>query len=180
MEGLDIRRQISDRFGIASSLINLGYMYMDQGDYEQARLRLVEAVAIHREIGSKFYIAIALNNLGNVMRLQGDYDQARRLYAESLQLNRELGDGWAIAYLLEDIGCLEALTGEPVRALKLVGAASALRQKIGAPLPANDQVKLDKTLQVARDSLSEAEQNAAWSEGSEMSLEHALAFALAE
>jgi tetratricopeptide (TPR) repeat protein len=180
MEGLDIRRQISDRFGIASSLINLGYMYMDQGDYEQARLRLVEAVAIHREIGSKFYIAIALNNLGNVMRLQGDYDQARRLYAESLQLNRELGDGWAIAYLLEDIGCLEALTGEPVRALKLAGAASALRQKIGAPLPANDQVKLDKTLQVARDSLSETEQNAAWSEGSEMSLEHALAFALAE
>ena len=38
--------------------------------------------------------------------------------------------------LLEDIGCLEALTGEPVRALKLAGAASALRQKIGAPLPA--------------------------------------------
>jgi len=180
MKGLDIRREIGDRFGIASSLINLGYMYMDQGVYEQARLHLEEALAIHREIGSKFYIAIALNNLGNVMRLQGDYDRARRLYAESLQMNRELGDGWAIAYLLEDIGCLEALTGQPMRALKLAGAASALREKIGAPLPANDQAKLEKALQTARDSLSNAEQVAAWTVGREMALEQALAIALQE
>jgi adenylate cyclase len=180
MKGLDIRREIGDRFGIASSLNNLGYMYMDQGDYEQARLHLEEALSIHREIGSKFYIAIALNNLGNVMRLQGDYDRARRLYTESLQMNRELGDGWAIAYLLEDIGCLEVLTGQPVRALKLVGAAFALREKIGAPLPVNDQAKLDKALQTARESLSNAEQAAAWAEGKEMTLEQALAFAMEE
>lgn len=180
MEVLGIRRETGDRFGLALSLNNLGNIGLDLGDYEEAKARLEEAVVIQREIGSKFHIANALNNLGNVVRAQGDYIHARRLYVESLQINRELGDGWAIAYLLEDIGCLEALTREPVRALKLAGAASVLRQKIGAPLPVNDQVKLDKALQVARDSLSEPDQNAAWAEGREMALEQAMAFALAE
>jgi tetratricopeptide (TPR) repeat protein len=179
-EGLEIRREIGDRFGIAASLNNLGNIGLDFEDYEEAKARLEEAVAIQREIGSKFYIANALNTLGNIVRAQGDYIRAWSLYVESLQINRELGDGWAIAYLLEDIGCLEALTGEPVRALKLAGAASALRQKIGAPLPANDQAKLDKALQAARASLSEAEQHAAWAEGREMALEQAMTFALAE
>ena len=178
VEGLAIRREIGDRFGIASSLSNLGYMYMDQGDYAQARLIIEESLAIHREIGSKFYIAINLNNLGNVMRAQGDKAQARHLYYESLQLNRELGDGWAIAYLIEDIGCLEALSGRPERALKLAGAASALREKIGAPLPPNDQAKLDKALEAARQSLGEAGQVAAWAEGRGMTLDQALDYAL--
>ena len=106
--------------------------------------------------------------------------RARSLYMESLQMNRELGSGWAIAYLLEDIGCLEVLTGHPVRALKLAGAASALREKIRAPLPPKEQVKLEKALQTARESLSNAEQVKSWAEGREMALEQAVAFALEE
>jgi tetratricopeptide (TPR) repeat protein len=180
MDVLDIRRETRDRFGLALSLNNLGNIGLDLGDYEEAKSRLEEAVAIQREIGSKFFIANALNNLGNVVREQGDYERARRLYVESLQMNRELGAKWAITYLFEDIGCLEVLTGQPVRALRLAGAASVLREQIRSPLPPNEQAKLDKVLQAARESLSDAEQAAAWTEGRQMPLEQAVAFALEE
>lgn len=180
MEVLRIRRETGDRFGLALSLNNLGNIGLDLGNYEEAKSRLEEAVSIQREIGSKFYIANALNNLGNVVRSQGDYVQARRLYVESLQINRELGDGWAIAYLLEDIGCLEVLEGQPERALRLVGAGSALRERIGAPLPSKERDKLEKALHAARQGLEEVEQTAAWEQGREMDAEHAIVYALQE
>jgi predicted ATPase len=179
-EALAIRNRLGDRRAIALSLNNLGNVALDQGDYAGARARLEEAVMLQREVGDKYYIANALNNLGNVTRAQGDYEATRQLYTESLLINRELGDGWQLAYVIEDIGGLAALQGQAERALKLVGAASALREEIGAPLSPAEQTKLERTLEPARQALTEVMQEQAWAEGRALSLEEAIEYALNE
>ena len=180
LESLSIRREIGDRWGIAVSLNNLGIHAMDQDELEDARTYLEEAVGLQREIGDQYYLANFLNNLGNVARAQGEYEYASRLYDESLERNRELGDGWQIAYVLEDIGGLAAMAGDPQRALKLIAAASALRERIKAPLAPHEQVRLDKHLKTTRRVLDQDYWNMLWEAGREMSMEQAIAFALGE
>jgi tetratricopeptide (TPR) repeat protein len=75
-QGLEIRQEIGDRFGLSHSLTNLGIIAMNMGDYEGARKNSEEALKIYREIGSKFYIANELDNLGNVARAQEDLSSA--------------------------------------------------------------------------------------------------------
>jgi tetratricopeptide (TPR) repeat protein len=176
-QGLEIRQEIGDRFGLAHSLTNLGIIAMNMGDFEAARKYSEDALKIYRDIGSKFYIANELDNLGNVARTQGDLEAARQYYSENLSLNRELGDGRAIAYSLEGIGSLAALSGQSIRALCLAGAASALREKMGAPLPENDRLKLEERIAAARRELSEKAQTAAWERGRQMDVEEASEYA---
>ena len=177
-QSLAIRRSVGDRWAIANSLNNQGTVYLDQGKHHEARGKLEEAVALLREVGDRWHYANAVNNLANVSRGLGEYSAARSLYYESLAINRELGDGWALAYLLEDIGYLNAAEGHSEQALKLVGAAESLRVSIGAPLPPAEQEALEKSLQPARQALSQEAQQAALSAGREMTLEQALDFTL--
>jgi class 3 adenylate cyclase/tetratricopeptide (TPR) repeat protein len=177
-EALGIRRQVGNKQYVCTSLNNLGNVANDQGDHAAARVWQEENLALAREIGDRFAIAGALNNLGNVIRALGDYSAARAMYDESLIIFHELGDRWNIAYLLEDLGGLAALEGLPERALRLVGAASNLRVEIGAPLSPVEQVKLEKSLEPARQALSDPSQAAAFGEGRAMSLEQTIDYAM--
>ncbi|MEJ2556769.1 MAG: tetratricopeptide repeat protein [Anaerolineae bacterium] len=163
---------------MAKSLNNLGYVSLDQGDYEAARAQLEIAVKLQREIGDRWEIANALHSLGSVTRAQGDYSAACSAYKESMTIFRELGDKRSIAYLLEDSGVLAALQQEPERALRLACAAEALREAIGAPLSPADKDKLYTMLEPARQALGEAAASSLVAEGRATSLEAAIDYAL--
>jgi predicted ATPase len=175
---LSIRRSIGDKWAIAISLNNMGNIALDQGDYVNARSQLEEAVALQKEIGDRFYIANGLNNLGNVAREEGNPSQAWDLYRESMEINRDLGAQWSIAFLLEDMENLAAQSGKPKTALRLLGAASSLRKSINARLSEVEQAKVDRVISGARHSLNESQASSAWSQGTGMSLDTAVEFAL--
>jgi len=175
---LHIRRAIGDKWAIAISLNNMGNIALDQGDYESARSQLEEAVALQKEIGDRFYIANGLNNLGNVAREEGDTTQAWDFYRESMEINRDLGAQWSIAYLLEDMGCLAAQSRIPETTLRLIGAASALRKSINARLSEVEQVKVDRIVSSARNSINKSQASSAWSQGTSMALDQAVEYAL--
>nr|MBA2449131.1 hypothetical protein [Chloroflexota bacterium] len=68
---------------------------------------------------------------------------------------------------------------QAVRALRLAGAAAALRAALGAiPSPAA-QTLLERRLSSARQALDEDAAAMAWSEGQALSLDEAVAYALA-
>ncbi len=177
-ESLALRRGLGDRWAIAVSLNNIGNVALDQADLAEARQCLEEAVTLQREVGDRAAIAISLNNLANVIRTQADLRRAGALYVESVRVNRELGDNWGLAYLLEDIGCLRAMEGRGEQALQLVGAASALRETIRAPLSPVEQAKLDKALAALPD-FPAAQRQAAWEAGRALTVEQAVALAVA-
>lgn len=131
-QSLEIKRELGDRAGIASSLDNLGLIARDQGDYPKARTLHEEGLAIRRELNDRVNIAPSLNNLGLVAREQTDLALARSLHQESLAVYRELGDRAGIASALENLGDLSREQGDYDRARSLLEECLAISRQVGA------------------------------------------------
>jgi hypothetical protein len=81
-----------------------------------------------------------------------------------------------IARVLEYIACTAADQEHWDRALRVAGAAASLRQKSGFPLSPSSKVILERSLELARQSLPTGDAVTAWMEGSRMTLGQAVAF----
>ena len=164
-ECLSIFQGLGDRTCVAWSMNYQGDVARDQGDSPAARTLYEHGLAIFREIGDRWGTAGTLADLGSLAREQGDYLTALSLYRESIKLFQELNHKRGIARLLECFACSAALQLEAERSLRLAGAAAALRQNIGAPLTPAEQAKLEASLHLARQALSNAAGVTAWLEG---------------
>jgi hypothetical protein len=60
----------------------------------------------------------------------------------------------------------------------LAGSAAAMRRVLGTPLPVAEQARLEKTLELARQSISPAQAAAAWMDGWTMAADKAIQEAL--
>lgn len=177
-ECLAIFRELSDRTGVAWSLNHQGDVARDQGDAGAARSLYEESLATFRELDDRWGIASSLADLGNLARDQADYHAAHSLYRESLKIFQQLEHRRGVARLLECFASLAAVQSVSHRSLSLAGAAAALRQTVGAPLTPAEQVKLEKSLEPARQALTDALGVTAWLAGWEMPLEKAIEEAL--
>jgi predicted ATPase len=178
-ECLGIFRDLGDRTGMALSLDYEGDVVREQGDDAAARALYQESLAIFRQLGDKWGMAGCLADLGNLARDHGDYTASRAFYIESMKLFQELGQKRGMARLLDCLACWSAAQAQPERALRLAGAAAAMRHVLGAPLPIAEQAKSEKTLHLARKSVTPTVAGAAWMEGWTMPADKAFEDALA-
>lgn len=110
--GLELRRQIGDKQGVANALNNLGEMARHQGeDYGMAARLLEESLGMQRELGNKRGIASTLGNMASLAHDQGDYEKAAALIAETVELMRELQHWGGLANALDVMGNVERLRG---------------------------------------------------------------------
>ncbi len=130
-EALTARREISDRQGIAGTLLSLGNLAYSQGDYVAAQALYEEALAMYREIGDRQGIANTLGNLGTVAYSQSDYVAAQALYEESLATKREIGDRQGIANTLGNLGNVAYAQGDYVAAQALHEESLVIEREIG-------------------------------------------------
>jgi hypothetical protein len=79
-----------------------------------------------------------------------------------------------LAYLLEDLAGVDAADGRPVAALRCAGYAAALRAQIGAPLPPNEQARVDGLLAPARAALDPTSADEALSTGAALAARQAI------
>ena len=170
-ECLAIFRELGDRTGVGWSLNYQGDVARDQGDSVAAQALYEQGLAIFRELNDRWGVAGTLADLGSLAREQRDYPTAHSLYGESIRLFQELGHKRGIARLLECFACSAAVQLEAERSLRLAGTAAALRQNIGAPLTPAEQAKLEASLNVARQALTNQVGSAAWLEGWSMPVE---------
>jgi tetratricopeptide (TPR) repeat protein len=164
-ECLAIFRGLGDRTGVAWSLNYQGDVARDQGDSAAAQGLYEQGLVIFRELGDRWGIAGTLADLGSLAREQRNYPRAHSLYRESIKTFQELEHKRGIARLLECFACSAAAQLQAERSLRLAGAAAALRQNIGAPLTPAEQAKLEASLHLARQALSNTVGVAAWLEG---------------
>jgi predicted ATPase/class 3 adenylate cyclase len=178
VESLTIFRELGDKRGIALSLKNLG-LTSSQGDYAAARALHEESLTIFRELGDKRGIASSLCCLGNLASDQGDYAVARPLHEESLTIHRELGAKYGIASSLDAFADMAQKEQQAIRAVRLWEAATALHEVIGARREPADLEKHEEWMAQIREALGEESFLAACAEGRAMTLEQAVALALA-
>src|SRR5882724_7328001 len=173
-ECLSIFRGLGDRTGVAWSLNYQGDVARDQGDSIAARKLYDQGLAIFRELGDRWGIAGTLADLGSLAREQENYPSAYSLYRESIKIFQELEHKRGIARLLECFACSAAAQFQAERSLRLAGAAAALRQNIGAPLTPAEQVKLEASLDPARQAMTNTAGATAWLEGWALPVEKAI------
>jgi len=164
-ECLAIFQRLGDRTGVAWSLNYQGDVARDQGDSAAAQALYEQGLVIFRELGDRWGIAGTLADLGSLAREQRNYPRVNSLYRESIKIFQELEHKRGIARLLECFACSAAAQLQSERSLRLAGAAAALRQNIGAPLTPAEQAKLEASLHLARQALSNTVGVAAWLEG---------------
>jgi hypothetical protein len=89
-----------------------------------------------------------------------------------------LGHKRGIARALECLAATAAAQSNAEYSLRLAGAAAALRQRLGAPPAPCEQSRLEKALESARQTLSNAAGLTAWMKGWAMPVEQAVQEAL--
>jgi tetratricopeptide (TPR) repeat protein len=178
-ESLAIYRKLGFKPGVAWSLNDLGIAARRRAEYAAARALFEESLAIARAMGHQWGIACSLAGLGGVARLQQEYGTARALFEESLAIFRELGHKQGVVEDLEGLAAVAVTQAQPERAARLFGAAEGLREAAGAPLPHAERAEHNRSVAAVRTVLGEEAFAAAWAEGRAMTLNQAVAYALA-
>jgi len=176
-EHLGNARKIGDRKLIGGALTNLGSVVYNTGDLDTAAELHAEALALAEQVGDRRLASVALTNLGLVALARKDYPAARGHLGRSLDLVEAVGERRAVAETLEELAGVDAAAGEMDRAAVLFGASRAIRDAIGAPVPAPDLARIDEAIAAVRLALGDARFEAAQARGLALSAAQAIAVA---
>lgn len=108
----EIRRRIGDQRGVASTLINVGYVEMIRGDTSAAEAAFEDALEIHTELGNDPGIALVTHIFGGLEEERGAYAAALERYQRALRLRDSLGDEHAQAQSYSHVGNVFRLLGQ--------------------------------------------------------------------
>lgn len=111
-QAAELRRQVGDRRGYATSLGNQAAIDVVRGRFDEAEEALGTVLATLDEIGDRAGVADTHNELGLLEEERGDYAAALDAYRRALQLRRELGDEVALAESLTNVGYVYHQLGE--------------------------------------------------------------------
>jgi non-specific serine/threonine protein kinase len=178
-ESLSLARQLDSPRAIGMALRFLADLAYDRAEYAEAAATYEQSLTLARELGNTHEIAYALRGLGSIARARGDYARARELLRESLRLLASLGDRRCTPICLEGVACTEVGVDWAERAVRMLAAAQALQGTTGAPAPPTEMADYQRTEADARAHLGQERFAAAWAAGETMSLNEAVAFALA-
>jgi len=97
-------RRLNDSLGICKSLRNLGVIYIELGEFEDAETAYEEAIEIAEQGKSFILIADLNNNLGTIRNIKGDWQGALKCYTRAKDIYKDNGEVRKSAYTLNNIG----------------------------------------------------------------------------
>jgi predicted ATPase/DNA-binding SARP family transcriptional activator len=150
-----------------------------RGDYEQARTFLQETVTRAEELGNRMEYLWARVRLGYVVLREGNLTEAHRFFAESARDFQKDENHSGIIFALEGIAGFYVAMKKYATAAQLIGWADATRKKIDDPRPRLEQADVDKIIAACLVKMGEAAFSDAYDEGQKMTLDEAVAYALA-
>ncbi|GAB4203940.1 MAG: hypothetical protein Fur006_58650 [Coleofasciculaceae cyanobacterium] len=119
------------RKGEGATLQNLGVIYNELGQYEQALDFYQKALVIRQEIGDKAGEGNTLNNIGLVYNQRGENDEALEFLNEALAVKREVSDRPGEAIILNNMGMLYNELSQFSLALESLNQALPIFREVG-------------------------------------------------
>ncbi len=170
---------VGDVRSISTIHHNLGRIYAMRGDLERGRELVREGLGIANDLNDRTAMAVFSHSLGRIASFAGDFDEALRQYADALPVYREYNSIHMVAELLESIASVEVQMKEYRRAARLFGAAAAIRDAVGIAVHPEDREEVERDLAAVAEALEADDLRAALDEGRGMSIEDAVADAVA-
>jgi predicted ATPase/class 3 adenylate cyclase len=171
-------RERGVRDGTAATLLRLGDLDRLEGDFERAAAQYREALALFRELGENLEVASALHKIGQVILRAGDSSQAARLFRESLELQNKHRNQQGIVECLAGLAGAAAANLESERAAALFGAATAMLDRLGAPVSPADLAVWQEQEATLRRQMGPRAWTAAWAKGQALTVEQAVELAM--
>jgi len=177
-ESLRLARAAKDDYSMSITLINLGDALTSQGDYEHAEDCFAEAEMVYQNLGDRTGIADARRGRGRIQLKLGNYDQAFDHLSNACSVFHELDVQPLTLVTVEGLAFVSQKKKDPIKATRLLSACEELRkQKKLVRIPSH-QADCDMYLASIRVVLDETVYTTAWDEGSHMTLDHVVAYAI--
>jgi tetratricopeptide (TPR) repeat protein len=161
------------------ALHNVGEVALTLGLLERARQVFEEALRLAESMSTDRHLTVGRVSLAFLDVHEGRFVRAEPVLRQFLADAAGRKEHRGTTYMLEWLAAVAANTGRARRALLLAGNAAAERERSGDPRPRRMQEQLDAMLRPARQALGAAAA-AIWEEGSRMSLDEVVAYALTD
>ncbi len=176
---LNLFKKLNEPYGAALAHNGLGEIWRMLGENERAIHHYRQAKNLFQELEDEWYMALALSNLGSAYYLSGDHDNARVNLIASLHATIRVGGAGGIVAGMRTVVGVIAHAGQFEQTARLIGASEQLHQLIGYTVEPPDQLDLDVTRAFVQEHIDPDVFQQLMTEGSEWSLEQALAATLA-
>lgn len=174
-----IWKELGDEYLARTASNELGIIAQCRGNYEQAAKFYEECVKAAREFHGGLLSIFLFNSAWMLLHL-GDHREAEKRFRESVELSQEDGHRNGMILCLSGFASILEVRGSREDATRLFSAFERLQKESGSDIDSFDRKEIDRYLTPVREQLEEDTSAKAWSEGKEMTLEQAIAFALAE
>jgi predicted ATPase len=179
-QGLAIAQQCGSRGRASSAFMFAGEALYLQGSFEEARRSFEECCHINEGRGGIRSRAYSYVRLGHGVCAQGDLKQAGMLFAQGLRFFDECQDLAGTSMALIGLARIAVLEGEYERATILTAAKEEMLvlNPIMRFWPL-ERIENERTLTILHAQLDDATFTTSWATGAVMSIEEAVAYALA-
>lgn len=160
----------------------LGLTHLLLGDLDSAAEVFDTLFERCDQAGERWLLSYALWGRGFLELMHGDLERAENDLCETLKIKRFFHDSLGLAFALDVLAWTTAAKGSAERSAALFGAATQLWQTIGAPILESKlfRAQRDKFEEMARKKIGDAAFDAAFAQGSALTIEKTLARALRE
>jgi len=115
----------------AGALNNIGFIYYNKSDFDNALSYYKKASKIYIKQGNKAGYATYLNNIGNIYYNKGQITKALNSFLRSLKIREKLKNKSDIAYSLNNVAGIYNIQGNYSNALAMYYKALKIRKKSG-------------------------------------------------
>jgi predicted ATPase len=163
---------------LAVNLGNLAIVVHARGEGDKAATLFEGSLMLAREVGDSYLLGEALGARGRAACRDGKLESAEASLVEGLTIAGNLASPYAAAEALEGFAELAVAKHAPRSAATILGAAARLREATGLPVPLHEEYEIKRVAAAARAALGDHTFDQAWHEGSAMTLEDAVRYAL--
>lgn len=125
---------------IANTLNNIGGLYAELGDYEQALTHYRKALVLLERIRAGGGAASALSNIGHALASLGQPASARESFERALAMTQQGGDAGSMATVIYNLGTLSRDEGNLAEAEALQRRSLAIREGGGDRIPLTESL----------------------------------------
>ncbi len=179
-EAVERQRAADDQMGVVNTLLYLATAHSFLGNSGPAAESFEECLEMCAPRRERWFTSYALCVFGIEVWQQGETARAIQMERESIRLKQPFNDRLGIALCLEVMTWIAAGKGDCERAARLLGALRHIWGSVGGPLFSCLVGYHEQCESVARKGLGEKKFDAAFRKGAELSLDGAIALALAE